>query len=106
MSPADLDSWRADHEAVFGLSACPDWVKDSLKRYETAGIPTGDFLRAVLANDLQGAIGRADINTARCIAAIVGYVYNKLPGNIHGSYEIVDTYVEASLEARRAAVQS
>jgi hypothetical protein len=96
-----LEILRAQHEAVFGEAACPQWVKDSCKRFVEQGIPTGDFMRAVLANDLMGAFGRADIETAKCMAAIVGYVYTNVPMSIIGSYAAVDLWVSRKLAERR-----
>lgn len=105
-----LEQLRAEHDAVFGESTCPQWVKDSLQRYVEHGIPTGDFLRAVLANDLQGAFGRADVDSARRMAAIAGYIYNRVPRqafcdghalHVYGSYEDVDDWIAAHLELRR-----
>lgn len=101
---AVLESLKAQHESIFGESRLPQWVKDSLTRYVTDGIPTGDFLRAVLANDLQGAFGRADMGTAQVMAAIVSYVYNNVPRTMVGSYETVNDYVAYRMNERRAAV--
>lgn len=91
---------KADHEGVFGDRACPDWVHDSLAHYVAEGRPTGDFLRAVLANDLMGAFARADIGSAKAMPAIVGYVHRHVPAGIHGSYDIVDGFVRQCAEAR------
>lgn len=103
LEPSSLELARAEHEAVFGDAACPEWVRDSIARYVDHGIPTGDMLRAVLANDLQGAFARADIRTAKAMAAIVGWIYNRVPRNMCGNCAVVDSYVQAKAEARRRA---
>ena len=95
-----LEVMRADHEAVFGDGACPDWARDSINRYMSEGLPTGDFLRAVLANDLMAAFARADVATAKTMAGIVGYVHRHVPHGICGSYEIVDQYARWCAEQR------
>ena len=100
MNAADLEAMRAEHEGVFGEAACPEWARDSLERYAEHGIPTGDCLRAVLANDLREAFGRADISTARRMAAIVAYVYNKIPRSATGSYRAVDEGIREKAEER------
>ncbi len=46
---------------------------------------TGDFLAAVLSNDLMGAIGRADEQSLAAIRHITMFVYNELPRDCHGS---------------------
>lgn len=68
-------------------------IKNSLDCYVNHGRPTGDFLRAVLANDLMMAFGRADIDNQRDMFSICDYVYNYMPDNCHGSYEIVDRWL-------------
>lgn len=54
----------------------------------------GDFVRSVLANDLKGAFARADMFNRAALLDIVSYVYMKIPYNCHGSYEIVDAWIE------------
>jgi hypothetical protein len=66
----------------------------------------GDFLRAVLENNLTEAFGRADDGNARTLHAIVAYVYNELPSPSHGSPEKVKAWQAESLaaiEAKRAS---
>src|SRR6202012_4988580 len=100
----DVDALRAEHESVFGESACPQWAIDSLTAYSIAGIPPGDCLMAFLENDLMGACQRADIETGRRIAAIAGYIYNHVPSVAHGSYELVQEWITMH-RARRIAEQ-
>jgi hypothetical protein len=50
---------------------------------------TGDFLAAVLSNDLMGAIGRADEHSLAAIRYITMFVYNELPRDCHGSKDRV-----------------
>lgn len=84
-------------------SACPEWARESLDRYTMHGIPTGDFLRAVLANDLTMAAGRADEECGRSLATITGYAYRHVPSAARGSYEIVDEWVLIHRRKRAAA---
>lgn len=99
--PEFMAQLRAEHESVFDPSHCPDHLREAFERYVTHGIPAGDCLRAVLANDMMGAFQRADVNTARHMAAIVSYVYNVIPQRAYGSYEAVDAWIAAHAEARR-----
>lgn len=74
-------------------------VKEStlngLDRYAQNRIPTGDFLRAVLENDLMQAMGRADESNRAAMFSICGYVYNELPSACHGSPEKVKAWLKA-----------
>lgn len=77
-------------------------IKASLDRYAADGVPTGDFLRAVLSNDLKGAIGRADEQNLADLFEIVDYVYNDMPMACQGSPEKVEAWLRAR-EERRAS---
>lgn len=68
---------------------------ESIRRYVDHGIPTGGFLRAVLANDLMEAVGRADESSLMNLLAICQYVYNDIPASVHGSYARVDAHLAA-----------
>jgi hypothetical protein len=70
----------------------PPAITKSLDAYASTGRPTGGCLRAILANDLFEAVGRADEGTQDALASIVSYVYNELPSDCHGSYEKVDAW--------------
>lgn len=74
--------------------AIPDHTKGALERYILDGLEPGGFLTAVLANDLFGAVGKADHMNAYALKDICGWVYNYAPRNSWGSYEIVRKYLE------------
>ena len=64
----------------------PVKTMESLSKYAEEHRPVGDFLQAVLKNDLTGAFARADPDNRAALAAIVGYCYNELePGTCWGS---------------------
>lgn len=67
---------------------------DSLKAYTEYGRPTGDFLLAILENDLKEAFGRADNLSRWMIMPLVKYVYNNMPGAAQGSPEKVKAWLE------------
>jgi len=66
----------------------------ALRRYIQERIPPGGFLTAVLANDLQAAVGQADSDNLPNIPAFAAYIYNEAPGNCHGSYGLVKAWLE------------
>ena len=70
----------------------PD-IKESLDAYVHHGRPLGDFLEAVVANLLVDAISHADTYNMTTIAAIAGYVYNRLPYNSWGSRAVYHCWV-------------
>jgi hypothetical protein len=82
---------------------CPETIRESLTRYVEHGVPPGDFLRAVLENDLKEAIGRADYINGPSIHHIVSYLYNSIPSTAWGSPEAVEAWLAAKREERAAA---
>lgn len=88
------------------MPTIPNDLHESLTRYTHDGVPTGDFLRAVLANDLQGAIARGDIENLAILPAITRFVWNEVPANICGSYEAVRAHIDARGAARWEALKA
>jgi len=66
----------------------------SILRYADQHVPTGGFLRAVLENDLLGAIRRADDDNIRVLREIVCYCYDEIPSRCWGSPEKVGAWLE------------
>ena len=75
-------------------SFVPRETQASIDAYIEDHIPPGDFLAAVLSNDLAQAVGRADDNNAPCLAAIVSYVWNRAPPECWGSREKVKEWLK------------
>jgi hypothetical protein len=68
-------------------------LAESLTAYRDHHRPTGDFLRAVLENDLLTACAHADhINRTR-LYRIVQFVYSQLPSPCYGSPEKVNAWL-------------
>jgi hypothetical protein len=55
--------------------------------------PVGDFLMAVLSNDLRNAIGRADEKNLPALPAIVMFLHNEVPARCWGSPERVAAWL-------------
>ena len=62
-----------------------DDMLESLEDYINYGLPTGDFLTAILQNDFVGALGHADTNNSENIQAYASFLYNKAPALCWGS---------------------
>lgn len=73
-------------------------IKLALDDYVKEGVPTGGFMRAVLANDLMESIARADEYNKLDLFKICQYVHWEIPANCHGSYEVVDAWIERKKE--------
>lgn len=57
----------------------PDSTLETLKAYLYKGVPTSDFLRATLKNDLTQSIGLADQHNLPALPWIIGFIYNNFP---------------------------
>lgn len=75
-------------------------IKEALDQYGKENVPTGGFLRAVLANDFMEAVARADDYNLLDLHEIACYIYNNIPYNCHGSYEIVEAWIAKKREKR------
>jgi len=63
----------------------PEHMLESIKMYVNEKRPVGDFLKAVICNDLREAVGCADDMNIANLPAYVGYFYNEAPGVCWGS---------------------
>ena len=82
----------------------PDRMMGGLTRYIEDGIPPGDFLTAVISNDLSEAVGRADEENLRNLPAYIGYLYNKAPSGCWGSMTKMHDWMEKKYEERQEEV--
>lgn len=85
------------------LRACgvPEDYDFSLLRYLIDGYLPGHFLTAVISNDLQRAISRADDASLRALKSIVVFLYNYAPSDAWGSQERVDGWLSGKHEIAR-----
>ncbi len=73
----------------YDYAAIPPAIIEALGNHADHHRETGDFTTAVLANDLMGAISRADADNLNALPAICLYIRNELTTNCYGSYATV-----------------
>lgn len=71
----------------------PQRMFRGLRLYIEKRVPIGDFLRAVLSNDLTGAVLCADDVNIRNLPAYVYYLYNEAPAGCWGSVAKVEKWL-------------
>ena len=71
----------------------PVHLLDAIRSYADNHTPVGDFLTAVLANDLRAAFGKADLASRRGLFHIVMYCHWEIPSNCWGSPEAVQAWL-------------
>lgn len=69
-------------------------TRATIDNYVNYGIEPGSFMKAVLCNDLFGALGKADLENRRDIFDICYYIYNHISFNAWGSLEKYDKWIE------------
>ncbi len=84
---------------MIDYSRLPDNLREGMQRYIEEGVPTGDFLRACLSNDLMDAMGRASTKTFDYVHSVLMFLYNDVPiwtrdGRPWGSKEAVKRWIE------------
>ena len=75
-------------------------IVEALQRYINYGIMPGDFLTAVLENNLSESVGRADLANGRNLRNIVCYIREHVPSNAWGSPKIVMEYGFSRIQLR------
>lgn len=70
-------------------------LKHSVDMYAKAGRPVGDFLEAVISNDLRGACSRADDTNIHLIPVYIAYLYNETPCGCWGSKELYKKWLKS-----------
>jgi hypothetical protein len=88
-----LDIENMPDDIEFNGMTVPEHTLSSIKAYVQRRMPVGGFLRAVLTNDLSGAVNRADSQNIQNIPAIVFYLYNYTPSICWGSEENVKNWL-------------
>ena len=78
---------------VYDGRGVPQHDHGGLVRWVVYGVEPGDFLQAVLKNDLREAIGRADDINRHSLFAIVSWLYNEAPGGCWGSEEKYNNWI-------------
>ncbi len=71
----------------------PARMEDALQRYATDRNPVGDFLTAVLENNLLRAVSHADSINIQLLPDYVRYAYNQMPAACWGSPEKVTAWL-------------
>lgn len=74
-------------------SRIPLTTLGALDRYLRLGIRPGDFLCAVLENDLKGCMSFGDEDNLAALHPLVMYLYNEIPSFAWGSPKKVESWL-------------
>lgn len=88
---------RADSRLV------PNHLKEAIDRYVAKRQPVGDFLTAVLSNNLREAHILADEVSLAALPHIVAYCLWEIPANCWGSYQKVEKWLSNRVEVEKVS---
>lgn len=77
----------------FGFFRIPERMMEGIELYVQHHIRPGDFLCAVICNDLKEAVARADDENMMNLPAFVDYFYNNAPPACWGSKKKLDEWL-------------
>jgi hypothetical protein len=72
----------------------PAHILPGIARYLADGIVPGEFLTAMLTNDLRGVMQHADEQNMERLPAIWHFLYNNIPSSAWGSRERMAKWIE------------
>lgn len=81
-------------------SILPEHCRGGMRRYVEDGLMPGDFLTAVLENNLVEAFARADDINIHRLFDYANFLYNELPISAWGSPEKVERWAARQREKR------
>lgn len=90
----------ASFNKSYSGQSVPEHIRGGLCRYINEGVPAGDFLTAVLSNDLREALGRADDINRAMLFATVSWLHCEAPSRCWGNPDRVKLWVGAHKLAR------
>ncbi len=93
MKIVDAIEQRLNFSQSSPMMKLPYYMIRGLNRYIMQGIPGGDFLRAVLTNDLREACLRADGINIKLLPLYAAWLYNCAPKEAYGSQEIYEAWI-------------
>lgn len=91
-----MEAMKLSKEQLVALetSGIPDYMQGGLIRYFENRLPPGDFLTAVLSNNLKESFNRADDTNTECMKSYVRWLYWQAPIGAYGSYEKVIAWLD------------
>ena len=93
-SLADYTAHTSDRWGEAMARYIPEHMQSGLSAYILDGCRPGGFLRSVLANDLKGAVGRADTTNSRLLAQYIYFLTNGAPWECWGNPTALKTWTE------------
>jgi len=77
---------------MINYTLLPEHIRGGAQRWIERGVDPGDFLTAVICNNLTESFGRADDINLHRMFDIVSFFYNEAPSECWGSKEKMEVW--------------
>lgn len=86
-----------DYDCQFAgeYAQIPAHMQEAIRRYVVQGLQPGDFLTAVITNDLLNAVNRADADNLPLLKLYMRWFYNEAPAPCWGSRQNMTEWMKA-----------
>jgi hypothetical protein len=91
MDPAMVDEIKKMNAALV-----PEHLQEGIEAHCLTGRPVGQFLTAVLCNNLREAVAYGDPASMEGLRGIIQFLHNYAPGGCWGSPELVQKWRDRS----------
>ena len=81
-------------------------MRPGIERWVHLGIPPGDFMQAIICNDLRMAVHYADDTNRELLLEWVVWFHNNVPAPCWGSIENAKAWQEHRQDALKAAIKA
>ena len=98
------DECKVSSEMKFHHLPVP-YLQRGIERWVHLGIPPGDFLKAVICNDLRMAVMYADDTNRECLVGTTLWFYNNVPSLSWGNLKNAIAWQENRLDALKMAIE-
>jgi len=97
-----MEDQKKEEQKIYkvGEYYVPAQMMAAIQRYIKHKYPVGDFLTAVITNNLKESINRADDNNLKNLPAFVHFFYNEAPPQCWGSVENMKNWLESGVAER------
>ena len=87
--------WSEQPEVARALQNIPGHMHRGIIEYIADGVPCGDFLRAVISDNLVESFSRADSENILAMMYWADLMYNHVPMSVRGSAEAYHNHIKA-----------
>ncbi len=94
------EHWTKEMNEGFRHCEIPDYMQGGLLAYVLRGDPPGDFLHALLSNDLRETFAHADPNNEKLILEYCRFLRWHVPDNCKGSPLRVEEWIAEHEKSR------